>query len=127
MKCLFKGKTALAINHLFQVLLVTYLGLLLIEQLWPGYVSNYLNLNYMLLIVIALGALDTFCEQLPKEHKEVTKKDYLFVLTLAILGSFIIKFKTGSLGWLSWLISAIAGVLILLLSILVLEDEDEVE
>lgn len=125
MKNLFRGRTALTINHLFQVLLVTYLVLLLVEELWSGTVSNYLNLNYMLVIVIVLGILDVFSEQQRVENKETTKKDYVFILLLAIAGFVIIKFKTVQLGWLSWLISIIAGILIFLLSILVLEDRDD--
>ncbi len=124
MRNLFRGKTALTINHLFQVLLVTYLVLLLVEELWSGTVSNYLNLNYMLVIVIVLGILDVFSEQQRVENKEATKKDYIFILLLAIAGFFIIKVKTAQLGWLSWLISIIAGILIFLLSILVLEEKD---
>ena len=124
MRNLFKGQTAAAISNLFQVLLVTYLGLLLIEQLWTGFVSLYINLNYLLVIVIILGVLDVFSEKQPMHRKMATKKDYLFVLVLAVLGFFIIKIKTASLGWLSWVISIIAGILIFLLSILVLEDEE---
>lgn len=124
MKNIFRGKTALTINHLFQVLLVTYLVLLLVEELFAGTVSNYLNLNYMLIIVIVLGILDVLSEQSHRERKDATKKDYLFVLILAILGFAIIKYKTDALGWLSWVISIIAGILIFLLSILVLEEND---
>lgn len=124
MRNIFRGRTAITINHLFQVLLVTYLVLLLAEELWAGTVSNYLNLNYMLIIVIVLGILDVFSEQQHRERKDVTKKDYIFVLVLAIAGFLIIKVKTSSLGWLSWVISIIAGILIFLLSILVLEDND---
>ena len=128
MKNIFKGNIALTVNHLFQVLLVTYLVLLLAEELWAGVVSNYLNLNYMLALVIILGILDVFSEPQIKKQKKATKKDYLFIIILAISGFLIIKLKTSSLGWLSWAISIIAGVLIALLSILVLEDNDnEVE
>ncbi|MBS3084071.1 hypothetical protein J4423_04670 [Candidatus Pacearchaeota archaeon] len=128
MKNIFKGNIALTVNHLFQVLLVTYLVLLLAEELWAGVVSNYLNLNYMLALVIILGILDVFSEPQIKKQKKATKKDYLFIIILAIAGFLIIKLKTSSLGWLSWAISIIAGVLIALLSILVLEDNDnEVE
>jgi hypothetical protein len=127
MREIFKGKNALTINHLFQVLLVTYLALLLIEEIWSGTVSNYLNLNYLLVIVIVFGILDAFSESIPRENKIPTKKDYLFVILLGIAGFFIIKFKTSSLGWLSWVISTIAGVLIILLSILVLEDNENDE
>lgn len=127
MKEIFRGKTALTINHLFQVLLVTYLALLLVEEIWSGTVSNYLNLNYLLIIVIVFGILDVFSENLPRENKMPTKKDYLFIIILGIVGFLIIKFKTSSLGWLSWVISIIAGILIILLSMLVLEDNENDE
>jgi hypothetical protein len=129
---LFKGHNAELVNHLFQALLVTYLVLLLFEQLWEGVVSVYLNLNYLLIAVIVVGIIDVFSEMpysLPvsKYLGMKTKKwDYWFVIALGVLGFAIIKFKTGDLGWLSWVISLIAGVLIILLSMLVLEENDEV-
>ena len=125
MKPIFKKNSAEIVNSLFQSLLVTYLILLLIEELQKGFVSIYLNLNYLLILVIIAGILDVFSEQ-PKPKKEkVTKKDYALILFLGILGFAIIKYKTYALGWLSWLISAIAGILIILLSFLVLEEDEK--
>ena len=125
MRSLFKGYNASLVNHIFQVLLVTYLVLLLIEQIWAGIVSAYLNLNYLLVIVIIAGILDVFSEHPLKQREIVKKKDYVFVVVLGILGFAIIKYKTFALGWLSWVISIIAGILIILLSLLVLEEDDE--
>ncbi|MEK6855424.1 MAG: hypothetical protein AABX73_04340 [Nanoarchaeota archaeon] len=124
MKSLFKEHNAVLVNHLFQTLLVTYLLLLLLEQIWKGVVSTYLNLNYLLIVVIIAGILDVFSEQPKKEKERITKKDYVFIIALGILGFVIIKYKTTALGWLSWLISIIAGILIILLSLLVLEEDD---
>lgn len=123
----FKGHAASIINHAFQVLLVTYLVLLLIEQIWTGVISTYLNLNYLLIIVIFSGILDVFSEIPVKKKEQATRKDYFLAIGLGILGFIIIKFKTPSLGWLSWLISIVAGVIIILLSILVLEDDEDNE
>ena len=125
MKPLFKEHNASLINHLFQTLLVTYLILLLVEQIWLGVVSVYLNLNYLLIIVIIVGILDVFSERPPKKKEVVKKRDYLFIIILGILGFAIIKYKTSGLGWLSWITSIIAGILIILLSLLVLEEDDE--
>ena len=124
-KLQFKGHTADIINHIFQALLVSYLLLLLIEQIWAGSVSLYMNLNYLLILVIITGILDVFSEHPEKKKEKIKWWDYVFISILGILGFIIIKFKTGELGWLSWLISIIAGILIILLSILVLEDEDD--
>jgi predicted membrane channel-forming protein YqfA (hemolysin III family) len=122
-KNLFRGHNASLINHIFQTLLVVYLILLLLEQIWPGIVSVYLNLNYLLILVILAGVLDVFAEHPHHEQEKIKKTDYLFITLLGIAGFVIIKFKTSSLGWLSWFISIIAGILIILLSLLVLEEE----
>src|SRR3989344_383387 len=113
-----KGHNAELVNHIFQILLVTYLVLLLVEQVWPGVVSVYLNLNYFLVFVILSGIFDVFSEHEKKVEQEANWKDYFFVFVLGILGFTIIKYKTLELGWLSWVISIIAGILIILLSIL---------
>ncbi len=128
-KNLIKGHYASLVNHLFQTLLVTYLVLLLLEQIWQGLVSVYLNLNYLLIAVILTGIIDVFSEH-PKpknQDKEITKKDYIFISFLGLAGFIIIKFKTSELNWLSWLISIIAGILIVLLSLLVLEEDESEE
>lgn len=127
MRNLFKEHNAVLVNHVFQTLLVTYLILLLIEQIWAGIVSVYLNLNYLLVIVIIAGILDVFSEQPVRKNESVGKKDYAFVFALGILGFGVIKYKTAQLGGLSWMISIIAGVLIILLSLLVLNNEDSSE
>ncbi len=127
MKYILKGHNADIVNHTFQVLLVTYLVLLLIEQVWSGVVSIYLNLNYLLIIIIIVGVLDVFSEHHKIISKRTNWKDYIFIFALGILGFAIIKYKTIELGWISWLISIIAGILIILLSILVLEENDEKE
>ena len=120
----FKDKTAQVINYLFQSLLVTYLILLLAEQIWFRSVSSYFNLNYLLIAVIIAGVLDVFSQHKKQKYQKPTWKSYTYVTLLGIAGFLIIKMRTDSLGWLSWLISVVAGILIILLSILVL-DEDE--
>jgi amino acid transporter len=121
-----KGHGAEIVSHIFQTLLVTYLILLLVEQVWVSSVSLYFNINYLLIIVIVSGVLDVFSEHKKEKFKAPNWKDYSFVSILGVLGFIIIKFKTIELGWLSWVISIIAGILIILLSLLVLEeDKDE--
>ncbi|MFH1801929.1 MAG: hypothetical protein ABH864_00590 [archaeon] len=122
---IFRGHNAELVNHLFQTLLVTYLILLLAEQLWEGIVSVYLNLNWLLIVVIVMGVLDVFSDRPPRRQERVKGWDYVFVSVLGVVGFVIIKYKTVDLGWLSWAISLIAGALIILLSMLVLEEKDE--
>jgi len=123
-----KGHVAEIVNYLFQSLLIGYLFLLLIEQIWSRSVSVYLNLNYILMIVIICGILDVFSEHKKQKYEKPSWKDYTYIVLLGLGGFIIIKLKTAQLGWLSVLISIIAGILIILLSLLVLEeDEDEDE
>ena len=118
------GHNAELVSHIFQTLLVTYLILLLTEQIYTGFVSVYLNLNYLLALVIATGILDIFTEK--KEVKQkVKRKDYYLIYILGILGAAIIKYKTADLNYLSWIISIIAGILIILLSHLILEEDEK--
>ncbi len=119
-----KDPYASLINHLFQMILVTYLALLLIEQIWPGAVSLYLNLNLVLIVVIITGVLDVFADIAPAPKQKAKTTDYLFAFSLGILGAVIIWLKLGDLGWLRWVISLIAGALIILLSFLVLEEDN---
>ena len=121
----FKGNLASVINYFFQTILITYLVLLLLEQVWPGLVSTYFRLNYLLIIVIIAGIFDVFSEHKKKPDEKIRTRDYVFITILGILGFAIIKFKTDKLGFLSWIISIIAGILIILLSILVLQETDE--
>lgn len=122
-----KGEAAEIINHLFQSLLVLYLVLLLIEQIWPGTVSFYFNLNYLLAIVIIAGILDVFSEHKITEKEKPNKFTHIFIYILGVLGFAIIKYKTSQLGWLSWVVSITSGILIILLSLLVLEEDEETE
>jgi hypothetical protein len=110
------------LTNIFQSLLVTYLLLLLIEEIIPGFVSNYLNLNYLLIIVIGLGIAEVFYGKQQKP-KPTTKKDIYLTYTLGLLGFVILKYKTADLQVLSWIISIIGGILIILLGLLILEDE----
>ncbi len=128
-KFMIKGNYAGIINYIFQTILVTYLILLLLEQIWQGFVSVYLNLNYLLIAVIIVGILDVFSLHEDKKNERTKKSkwyDYLFIVILGILGFVIILFKTkDSLDlWLSSLISGIAGILIILLSILILSEDE---
>ena len=119
-----KGYKAELISSVFQSFLVAYLVLLLVEQIWNGSVSVYLNLNYLLVVVILFGILDVFSEHKKVREKPTNWKDHLFIYLLGMIGFIILKVKTIDLGWLSWVISIIAGILIILISLLVLEEDD---
>ena len=109
------------VNQTFQSTLVIYLILLLAKEFYP---IKFINFNYLLVIVLILGVFSIFFPIEKKEVKDPELKDYIMICFLGIIGAILIYIKTKQLGWLSYLISIIAGILIILLSHLVL-DEDE--
>ena len=122
-------KHYLEINHeFFSTMLVTYLLLLLAEFIWEGSVTNHINTNYFLIIVIISGAVSILTQKdVEKPEKvELTMTDYRYIAILGIAGAFIIWYKIKDIGNLAYLISGVAGALIILLSLLLFEEEDDV-
>lgn len=118
-------------QELFSSLLITYLLLLLGETLWEGFVTPYFNINNLLVIVIISGAIavltgkETNETGITGQKESIAIKDYIFIICAGILGSVIIKSKIPDMGWMSYVISVVSGLLIILLSILLLEGEEE--
>jgi len=108
---------------IFPIALITYLVYFLFDDLLPGLISNYINLNLILAICVIAGVLSVFVKE-KVEKQAITKKDYTFIIVLAILGGVLIWWKTKELGWLSWIISIISGVLIVIISVLLLKEEE---
>lgn len=114
--------TRKGISFIFQFLLVAFLLILLLKE----FIEVSLNINYLLISVIFFGILNVFfpAENTPKST-EINKKDYYLIVLLGIIGTILIFIKTKQLGLISYLISLIAGILIITLSFLVLGEEDE--
>lgn len=118
-------------QELFSSLLITYLLLLLGEMLWEGFVTPYFNMNNLLVIVIISGAIvvltgkETNETGITDQKESIATRDYIFIVCAGILGSLIINSKIPDMGWMSYVISAVSGLLIILLSILLLEGEEE--
>ena len=51
------NKSSIIGKELFQISLLTYLALLLLETFRPGSVSNYFNLNYLVTASLITGVL----------------------------------------------------------------------
>lgn len=112
------------ISNVFQSLLLVYLLALLGESLWA---KSIFNLNYLLVIVILTGTLSALYP--PKEHKKEKsilddpKAAHAASIISGVAGFIIIYYKLNAYSF-GLIISIIAGVLIALLSILVLEEEN---
>lgn len=115
------------ISSVFATFLLVYLVALLSETLWQKSISIYLNLNYLLIIVIVLGILSVlFPKEEEKQAELSARKKILFSGIAGFAGFAIIFYKLNTYGF-GLIISIIAGILIFLLSILVLEDEEQVK
>lgn len=119
-----------SLNIIFQILLVAYLVLLLANEFFPV----PFNLNYLLIPVIAFGVLTAIFPYEPKEEKkDIQKKlvEYKYGMILAfilgIIGAILIFIKTKDLGWISYIISAISGILIILVGFLIYQEDEEEE
>ena len=117
----------LNMNHeLFSTLLITYLLLLLAETIREGTVSAFMDMNYLLIIVIVTGVISVLTqkEEEKPEKVKLTGKDYIYIVILGVIGAAIVWYKIQDIGKLSYLISIIAGVLIILLSTLLFDEEE---
>ena len=83
-------------KSLFVVSLIIYLVGFLLEITFPGFISNSLNLNWVLGIVLLLGLLAAFSEE-EAEEKEVEKpkkSDYWLFIGLGIIGGLLMFYKS---------------------------------
>ena len=111
----------------FQVLLVLFLLTLLVRELYPG-VTGWVNINYFLILVIIFGIAAVLTNDEDQDAREpaiITKRDYLFIGAASIAGTVIVWYKIQDIGKLAYLIAILSGALIFLLSILVLDDDEE--
>ena len=112
-------------KSIFPIVLITYLIYFLFEDFLPGLISDHLSLNWILVICAITGFLSLFTKEEKEKKTALTKKDYIFIIILAILGTLLIWQKIKELGWLSWVIAVISGVLIVIISLLLLEEDEE--
>lgn len=90
------------------------------------------GMNWLLGWVIITGIISVVRKE-PKKSEEQSKeverrfslKDWFFIFGLGILGAGLIFYKIKNLGWVAWPISIISGLLIILLSLIILSDNDE--
>ena len=102
--------------------------LLLVETIWEGSVSSYLNLNYPLIAVIAVGVISLFAKHVWYKIREIGWPPYtIMVVCAGLAGAAIIWYKTRDIGWLSYVISAVSGGLIVLLSMLIWRGDEDAE
>ena len=99
---------------------------------WKGPVEWFLTpktnrMDWLLGFVALTAIVSIFTEK--KTRASISKqkpksKDYLFIVGLGIIGGILIFYKAQKLGWISYFISITAGLLIVLLSIIILNEDE---
>ena len=119
------------IAEIFKISLLSYLLFYLIEDFFPGFVSGFFSMNILLGIVVVSGVFTVISQK--EESKEgegkeaknkIRARDIIFIVILSIIAGGLIYLKTKSLGKLGLAISIISGIIILLMSILLLTEEE---
>ena len=121
--------------YVFPALLVLYLVYLLIKQTHLRNLNNALffaliDETLLMTLVIVSGIATIFREIKDKKYqKELLSKKSTYItlwlsIVLSVLGWYIIYLQTNVIGAISVPISSIAGVLIFLIGVLILEDEE---
>lgn len=118
------------LSFVFQVSLVTYLGLYLIESLRPQFVTLFYSLDTFLWIAIVTGVLSSIWPAIVPEAKHrpperLGWKDWSWMLLLAAGTVAVVYYKTSSIGWLVNVIAPLSGLIVLGLSLLVYFDRDD--
>ena len=120
-------KLFLLINHTtFNVALVIYLVVVLVENIYKGVVSNFFNTNWLLGLVLITGFLDISKNENKEADTENNKiKTWHKYFGLTVVSIWVILFsyyKTWDLGWLGVVFSILSGIIFFLVSQLILSD-----
>lgn len=116
-------------KEIFKVSLVSFLLFYLINDFFPGFVSDYFNLTILIYITIITGTLSIWLgvekTESNEQAKHVSKKEYIFISILSMVSIILIFYRIHSIGKLSYFISILSGIIIFLLSLLIKEDNNE--
>lgn len=114
-------------RDVFPYALIFYLVLFLLENLFPGFVSNNFNLNWVLGAVLALGLLAAFAPERKEEREEspIGRNDYFLMAGLGFIGGAIVFAKLDAGAVLRWITALVSGGLIVLMGFVVLTGKDE--
>jgi len=112
------------IKEIFKISLISYLLFYLVENFKAGFISDYFNLNILLIITIISGVLTVGGKKEVEEREKYSIKirDYIFIVILGLVAAGLIFYSIKEIGKLAYLISTVSGVIIMLISILLLNN-----
>jgi hypothetical protein len=116
------------LSFAFQVALVSFLGFYLVESLRAGFIANFFNINIFLWAAVLTGILSTVWPMAVPEAKveeKPSRKDYVWMILLALSTVAVVWYKISSIGWLAKVIAPLSGLIVLGLCFLVYYDKDD--
>src|SRR3990167_10960737 len=112
------------ISEIFKVSLIAYLSFYLIDSFANGFVTNFFNLNILLYTAIITGVLTAWIRD-DNDDKKISKvghekqkpgiKENIFIIFLGIAAGLLIYYKIKDIGWIAFVISPLAGIIIILI------------
>lgn len=123
-----KEKISIIATELFHISLVTYVLFLMADIIREESVSFFFNLHILLGVVLVSGIASTLLSHNTEHRTEAgtsSRLDRSLSVILSVGGGLLILQKTYSLGFISFVISISASLLIALLSHLILQPEPE--
>lgn len=112
----------------FQTTLLSYLGFFLLENLKPGFVVEYLDLDWWLAATILTGLATAIWPHIVPEtriSRRLSWRDYFWSGLLGFVTMAVMWYKLESLKNIGLLIAVVSGVVVVGLSVLVWTDRDE--
>lgn len=117
----------LKINRLlFLISTFIYLLLLIINQFWNKIFQEYLNINAIFILLLMSGVFFLFPiikeEEKFNEKRKLEREDIFLFFIMGLICSVLVWIKIKDFGTISYIISGIAGLVTLFLSILIFYD-----
>ena len=117
----WKVKIHIIAQEIFQYSLITYLILQIAEIINQGFVSNFFNINILLILILVCGIIMVITNDennISSQPQKITSTDIQNIVLMSFGGAFLVYVKTQNLGKISILISFITAIIIFLISIL---------
>jgi|GEM_PF-3420592 len=111
-------------------IVVCYTFFFLIETVFPGFITLNFDFNWILIPFLFFGLLSIFIDSKQNnniEKSKINNRDYLFIISLSLIGGLLIFFKTNEGIIIKLLFSLLTAILLFISSLIVffLSDEEE--
>lgn len=114
-----------SLSPIFPFTLILYLFLFLLENIFPGFISNIFDLNFFLIPIILFGILAAFTNIEEQKNEKAKKSDYILIVGLAVISLIFLFYKISDMGIVGFWISLFSSFLIVCMSVIILVFSDE--